>query len=48
MGFAFCLLSWVSGVVLVAIDAYADKVDKKKAAIDDDDRFKLSDVRYLG
>lgn len=33
---------------MVVIDAYADKVDKKKAAINDEDRFKLSDVRHLG
>lgn len=48
LGFAFCCLSWICGVILVAIDSYADKVDKKKAALGDDEKFKLSDVRQLG
>jgi MFS family permease len=39
-GFAICVLSWICGLILVIIDAYADKKDGKIAKLSEEDKFR--------
>ena len=43
-GTGLCLVSLVAGVLLVLIDRYADRTDKKELALSDDDKFQFKDI----
>lgn len=43
-GSGLCVISLIAGILLVLIDSYADKTDKKDLALSDDDKFQLKDI----
>ena len=47
IGFAFCCFSLLCALALIALDSYADRVDRRQAALTDEDRFHIRDVKYL-
>jgi hypothetical protein len=42
------MFSWCCGIVLCAVDSYADKKDGTKAVISEEDKFKWSQVKEFG
>lgn len=44
VGFGICLFSLLAGIILVLIDAYADRHDKKDLSVSEDDKFKWRDL----
>lgn len=44
VGFGVCVFSWICGIVLVGIDAYADKKDGIKAEMSDEDKFQCKHI----
>ena len=47
VGFFVCCFSLVMAILLVWIDAWAAKKDRVDAAISDEDKFKISDLRQF-
>lgn len=44
VGMGLCVFSLIAGVLLVAIDAYADKQDKRELSLSADDKFSWRDI----
>lgn len=45
LGFAICVMSWITAMVLACIDAYADKVEGKKGIkLSEEEKFHIRDV----
>lgn len=47
-GFAICCVSVLAGIGIVCLESRANKIDKKKSTVGQDDKFKWSDVKLLG
>jgi len=48
LGFAICVLSWITAMLLACIDAYADRVEGKKAIqLTEEEKFHLSDIKQF-
>ena len=45
VGFLICCFSLITAIVLVSIDAWAEKKDNTKVILSDDEKFKLSDLK---
>lgn len=46
LGFAVCVVSWITSLLLAAIDKYADKVEGKTAIVlSEEEKFHWSDLR---
>lgn len=43
-GTGLCVVSLIAGILLVLIDSYADRTDKKELALSADDKFQLRDI----
>lgn len=43
-GFVLCVVSLIAAVLIVLLDLYADRTDKKELAISAEDKFKLKDL----
>lgn len=48
VGFGVCVFSWACGLVLVVIDAYADKKDGTKATLSEEDKFRWKQICEFG
>lgn len=46
LGFAICLVSWVTALLLAAVDAYADRVEGKDGIhLTEEEKFHLKDIK---
>lgn len=46
LGFGICLMSWCMAMLLACVDAYADRVEGKKAVrLTEEEKFHFSDLK---